>query len=660
MADAKISALPSATVPLAGTEVLPVVQGGVTDKVTAADLLRQNGQTVTTSNPVLSLAQTWNAGGVTFTGMLFNATDTASASGSLLLDLKVGGATQFSVTKAGAITAGSTITGPFLNITSAGNTASLAFHLNGLALNTNAVIGWTSSAATAAVDTVLVRDAANTLALRNSTNAQTFNLYGTYTSSTSYERGFLTYDGAVDNSFILGTEKGSGGGAARPLIIKINGTQRWYWSTSGDYFAYADNTYDIGASGANRPRTGYFGTKIAIQNASLGSNALDVYTGTAGTIAAFQSNGLATSGQALSINIGNAVTGSAIAMYAACDASANWMYTLQNNNSGGGGAKYHALVLGTGDPYMHFEVNGGTGWSHGLDNSDSDSYKISQASGLGTNDRLTILTGGNVGIGTTAPASHKLVVIGGNADTLRIDNAGEQYTSADFYNGGTSKASIYYDNTGSQLVLRTAVAANLGFDTNLTRRWTINTSGHFLAASDNVYDIGASGVNRPRSVYAGTNFIVTGAGSYNWDSRSVMSSPSDGVIRLSNNAVTDFSRLQFGGTTSSFPAIARNAAEIDFTLADNSARCGINVGSIASYGGSSAYVGTAVPAGGTTGTGFRFSSATNFGVFFGSGAPTLSAAKGSLYLRSDGSGTGDRMYVNTDGSTSWTAVTTAA
>jgi len=67
----------------------------------------------------------------------------------------------------------------------------------------------------------------------------------------------------------------------------------------------------------------------------------------------------------------------------------------------------------------------------------------------------------------------------------------------------------------------------------------------------------------------------------------------------------------------------------------------------------------AIPAGGVAGRGLGFSSTANFGVFFGSGTPTLSAAKGSLYLRSDGSGTGDRMYVNTDGATAWTAVTTA-
>lgn len=69
---------------------------------------------------------------------------------------------------------------------------------------------------------------------------------------------------------------------------------------------------------------------------------------------------------------------------------------------------------------------------------------------------------------------------------------------------------------------------------------------------------------------------------------------------------------------------------------------------------------TAIPAGGTTGKGYRFFSTANFGVFGGSGAPTLSAAKGSLYLRSDGSGVSDRAYINTDGGTTWTAITTAA
>jgi hypothetical protein len=54
------------------------------------------------------------------------------------------------------------------------------------------------------------------------------------------------------------------------------------------------------------------------------------------------------------------------------------------------------------------------------------------------------------------------------------------------------------------------------------------------------------------------------------------------------------------------------------------------------------------------------SSTANLGIFVGSGAPTVSAAQGSLYLRTDGSSTSTRAYINTDGATTWTAITTAA
>lgn len=61
-------------------------------------------QTVTVSSPLLNLAQTWNAGAVAFTGLKFNATDTASASSSLLADLQVGAASKFAIRKDGQVT----------------------------------------------------------------------------------------------------------------------------------------------------------------------------------------------------------------------------------------------------------------------------------------------------------------------------------------------------------------------------------------------------------------------------------------------------------------------------------------------------------------------------------------------------------------------------
>lgn len=69
---------------------------------------------------------------------------------------------------------------------------------------------------------------------------------------------------------------------------------------------------------------------------------------------------------------------------------------------------------------------------------------------------------------------------------------------------------------------------------------------------------------------------------------------------------------------------------------------------------------TAIPAGGTVGVGIMLSTTANFGIFFGSGAPSLASAKGSLYLRSDGGAINTRLYVNTDGSTAWTNFASAA
>ena len=67
-------------------------------------------------------------------------------------------------------------------------------------------------------------------------------------------------------------------------------------------------------------------------------------------------------------------------------------------------------------------------------------------------------------------------------------------------------------------------------------------------------------------------------------------------------------------------------------------------------------------AGGTNGFGLTWSSTTAFGLFGGTGAPTLFANQGSLYLRSDASGTSNLIYVNTSSGlgNTWTAIGSGA
>jgi len=62
-----------------------------------------NSGTLTSDAPV-TISQTWNQIGTTFTAFKVNAVSTASASGSLLLDLQVGGVSQFKVDKSGVAT----------------------------------------------------------------------------------------------------------------------------------------------------------------------------------------------------------------------------------------------------------------------------------------------------------------------------------------------------------------------------------------------------------------------------------------------------------------------------------------------------------------------------------------------------------------------------
>ena len=82
--------------------------GSTGGSLTGTDLTLTSG-TVTSSSPVFSWTQTWNNSGVTFKGVRYVITDTASASGSLAVEV-LGGASGttplMSVTKGGLIQAG--------------------------------------------------------------------------------------------------------------------------------------------------------------------------------------------------------------------------------------------------------------------------------------------------------------------------------------------------------------------------------------------------------------------------------------------------------------------------------------------------------------------------------------------------------------------------
>ena len=84
-----------------------------------------------------------------------------------------------------------------------------------------------------------------------------------------------------------------------------------------------------------------------------------------------------------------------------------------------------------------------------------------------------------------------------------------------------------------------------------------------IATTGTLSTIGGSGLITALDLVA-TSRVIFG-------SQGRLLSPSDGVIGLYNTTQLDFNRLQFGGTTSSYPSIKRNATALNFRLADDSA-----------------------------------------------------------------------------------------
>lgn len=110
MADTKISALPASTTPLAGTEVLPIVQSGVTKQVSVANLtagraLSATELTLTTGNLIVANGQ----------GVDFSATPGTGTS-ELLNDYEEGTWTPVPVASSGTITTVGTVSGTYTKI----------------------------------------------------------------------------------------------------------------------------------------------------------------------------------------------------------------------------------------------------------------------------------------------------------------------------------------------------------------------------------------------------------------------------------------------------------------------------------------------------------------------------------------------------------------
>jgi len=165
-----------------------------------------------------------------------------------------------------------------VNYTHTGSLA-VGFSTNGVYLTSLGAITWAQSSTNPLdgavnVQATLFADAANTLALRNGgTNAspvpQAFNVYSFYAGAADYSRLSIRFvAGQVDlASEVAGTGVGStfnlGTVHANNIAFYTSNSTRWtIGGSTGHLLAGADNTQDIGAVSATRPRSVYAGTSI--------------------------------------------------------------------------------------------------------------------------------------------------------------------------------------------------------------------------------------------------------------------------------------------------------------------------------------------------------------------------------------------------------------
>jgi hypothetical protein len=199
LADARLSA----NVPLLASANSFTAGQTITAAANTSALTASYSVTGANTTPLFNLSGTWNTTGIA-RGLLLNVTDTASNTSSLLVDLQANGATVFGINKTGLFTKDIAMAG-------AGIFSSAFFRTR----SDGSYSFSSSSNPNGANDLFLCRDAANTLAQRNGTNAQTFRLYGTFTDASNGRR--LDITSTTGGIFTL-TATGNGTGASGNLL----------------------------------------------------------------------------------------------------------------------------------------------------------------------------------------------------------------------------------------------------------------------------------------------------------------------------------------------------------------------------------------------------------------------------------------------------------
>src|SRR6266576_1264635 len=331
--------------------------------------------------------------------------------------------------------------------------------------------------------------------------------------------------------------------ASTTLSLSTVSTTRFQVNSSGHLIAFADNSYDLGQSGANRPRNlflagiaqlaSYAQFSAIVKPANPASGSVRLYSKADNNLYMLSNSGvevaLGGGGGGLTLPLSQTLTFSPDNTYDIGAAGA----TRPRDVYVGGTVYAGALTSGVGNG-IQFVVNGTTSaWQltsggHLVSNSDN-TYDIGAS---GANRPRNLYLGGNFSTlgyvdsplyANSAGVPLSLQPWGSNVVDVRNGVNAQQFLLYNTYTDASNYERLNVEWQANKVYVRavnagtgTLRALGLGgseitFQLGGSDFWKIEGgTGNFKAVTDNTYDIGASGANRPRDLFLGRNLSVNG------------------------------------------------------------------------------------------------------------------------------------------------------